>query len=115
MNELTRDQIESMECRAGLISGVISRHDIRQACRQLLAAMEREARLRFALTGAVVDYDHCPYQMATTEIERLEEHRALVTIAGVCRGFWYQLDAQAVDDAANKKTYDEFIATKDTP
>jgi hypothetical protein len=40
MSDLTREQIESMECRAGLISGVISRHDIRQACRQLLTAME---------------------------------------------------------------------------
>jgi hypothetical protein len=68
-------------------------------CRPAVAAMAAEnERLRNALEGAIVDYDKCPYQMATDEIERLR----LVSIPEL-PGFFYVLDREAVDAVCRRE------------
>lgn len=53
--------------------------------------MEETKRLRDIIKQGVYGYDVIPYQMATEEINRLQQPTNM-------GGFWYRLDDQAIDD-----------------
>ena len=68
----------------------------------IVKLIAENARLRTALVGAWVDYDHLPYEMATEEYDRIETWIHWPYTVPL-----YLMDDQAVDDVATRETFEE--------